>query len=103
MPELQTPAKPDLSYAIADWQRGYESQPEEFDYWIDDVDGEIPASLTGTLFRNGPGLLEVGSEPIAHPFDGDGYICKIGFENGRAHFRSRSVKTEGYEAEQAAQ
>lgn len=103
MPELQTPPKPTASYSLADWQRGYESQPQEFDYWIDDIDGEIPAGLTGTLFRNGPGLLDIGGDRIAHPFDGDGYICKIEFQNGRAHFRSRYVKTEGYKAEQAAQ
>ena len=30
------------SYTIKDWQGGYESLPEEYDYWIDDIEGEIP-------------------------------------------------------------
>lgn len=90
------------SYTREDWQKGYESQPNEYDYWIDDIEGEIPADLNGTFFRNGPGLLDINGQAIAHPFDGDGMICAISFKNGRAHFRNSFVKTEGYVAEKAA-
>ncbi|MGF1537675.1 MAG: carotenoid oxygenase family protein [Elainellaceae cyanobacterium] len=90
-------------YSQQDWQAGYRSLYNEFDYWIDDVEGEIPADLTGTLFRNGPGLLDVGGTRIHHPFDGDGMICAIAFKDGKAHFRNRYVRTEGYCAEQAAE
>jgi all-trans-8'-apo-beta-carotenal 15,15'-oxygenase len=89
-------------YNRTDWQRGYRSLPQEFDYWIEDVEGEIPLALTGTLFRNGPGLLDVQGHRIHHPFDGDGMVCAIAFRNGRAHFRNRYIQTEGYLAEQAA-
>jgi all-trans-8'-apo-beta-carotenal 15,15'-oxygenase len=65
------------SYERNDWKRGYESQPNEYDYWIDDVEGEIPEALQGTLFRNGPGLLEVNGQRLHHPFDGDGMISAI--------------------------
>ncbi|MGK7919146.1 MAG: carotenoid oxygenase family protein [Trichodesmium sp.] len=85
-----------------DWQKGYESQPNEYDYSIDNIEGEIPAELNGTLFRNGPGLLDINGQPIAHPFDGDGMVCAISFKNGRAYFRNRFVRTEGYVAEKAA-
>lgn len=101
-----TSAKPfsdtDSTFDIRDWQKGYLSQPNEFDYWIDEVEGEIPADLHGTLFRNGPGLLDINGQPIEHPFDGDGMVCAIAFAEGRAHFRNRFVRTEGYLAEQAA-
>jgi all-trans-8'-apo-beta-carotenal 15,15'-oxygenase len=89
-------------YRLEDWRGGNCSLKEEFDYWIDDVEGEIPHELHGTLFRNGPGLLDVGGVPLKHPFDGDGMICAIAFDQGRAHFRNRFVRTEGYLAEQAA-
>lgn len=89
-------------YNREDWQRGYRSLKQEFDYWIDDVEGEIPVELTGTLFRNGPGRLDINSQPIHHPFDGDGMACAIAFQNGRAHFRNRYIQTEGYLAEQEA-
>jgi all-trans-8'-apo-beta-carotenal 15,15'-oxygenase len=90
------------SYNRQDWQKGYESQPNEYSYWVDDIDGEIPADLEGTLFRNGPGLLDIHGTPLRHPFDGDGMISAITFQNGRVHFRNRFVCTEGYVAEREA-
>src|SRR4028118_956825 len=90
------------SYDRADWQRGYESQPNEFDYWIDNIEGEIPAGLQGTSFLNGPGLWDLNGQRIHHPFDGDGMICASAISEGRAHFRNRFVRTEGYIAEQKA-
>ena len=30
----------------------------------------IPAWIQGTLYRNGPGLFELGSETVKHWFDG---------------------------------
>ncbi|MBL1175928.1 carotenoid oxygenase family protein [Pantanalinema sp. GBBB05] len=97
---IATSAQP--SYTREDWQKGYRSLSQELDYWIDDIEGEIPAGLQGTLFRNGPGLLDINGQSLQHPFDGDGMICAIAFQNGRAHFRNRFVQTEGYLAEQAA-
>jgi all-trans-8'-apo-beta-carotenal 15,15'-oxygenase len=91
-----------LSYNQAEWQKGYRSLKTENDYWIDDIEGEIPAALHGTLFRNGPGMLDVNGERVKHPFDGDGMICAIAFADGRAHFRNRYVQTEGFKAEQKA-
>jgi len=91
------------SYNREDWQTGYRSLEQEFDYAITEVEGEIPADLEGTLFRNGPGRLELGGQRYRHPFDGDGMVCAIAFQNGRAHFRNRFVRTEGFLAEQQAQ
>jgi all-trans-8'-apo-beta-carotenal 15,15'-oxygenase len=87
------------TYDRAAWAKGYRSLDQEQAYWIDEIEGEIPAGLTGTLFRNGPGKLEIGGTSIQHPFDGDGMICAVTIENGRAHFRNRYVRTEGYVAE----
>jgi all-trans-8'-apo-beta-carotenal 15,15'-oxygenase len=84
------------------WLRGYESQPDEYSYWVDEIEGKIPAELEGTLFRNGPGLLKVGDLPVYHPFDADGMVCAITFTKGRVHFRNRFVRTEGYLKEQKA-
>ncbi len=86
----------------ADWARGYESQPVEHACWIDEVEGSIPADLHGTLFRNGPGLLDVAGMPVHHPFDGDGMVVAVSFKEGRAHYANRFVRTAGYLAEQAA-
>jgi len=93
---------PTNSYQREDWQKGYGSLKQEFDYWIDDVEGEIPQELQGTLFRNGPGLLDVNGQRIHHPFDGDGMISAIAFRDGRAHFRNRHIHTAAYLEEQKA-
>lgn len=93
---------PTNSYQREDWQKGYESLKQEFDYSIDDVEGEIPQELHGTLFRNGPGLLDINGERIHHPFDGDGMISAIAFRNGQAHFRNRHIRTAAYLEEQKA-
>jgi all-trans-8'-apo-beta-carotenal 15,15'-oxygenase len=90
------------SYQREEWQRGYRSLTQEFDYWIEDIEGKIPIDLHGTLFRNGPGLLDVNGQRLHHPFDGDGMICAIAFAEGRAHFRNRFVRTAGFLAEQTA-
>lgn len=50
-------------YSIEDWRRGYLSQTKEEDYWVEQVEGEIPRDLCGTLYRNGPGLLEIFGTP----------------------------------------
>jgi all-trans-8'-apo-beta-carotenal 15,15'-oxygenase len=89
-------------YSRNDWQKGYESQPNEHSYWIDEIEGQIPPQLHGTFFRNGPGLLDVSGERLHHPFDGDGMICTLAFNAGRAHFRNRFVRTEGFLEEQKA-
>ncbi|MGH2416118.1 MAG: carotenoid oxygenase family protein, partial [Microcystaceae cyanobacterium] len=99
MQNLLTP-NTNKPYNRQEWQKGYQSQPHEYDYWVDDIEGEIPAGLEGTLFRNGPGLLDIQGTPIRHPFDGDGMVCAISFQGGRVHFRNRFVRTEGYVKEQ---
>ena len=91
------------TYSIEEWKKGYDSQPNEYDYEITDIEGEIPQELSGTLFRNGPGLLDIGGTAIHHPFDGDGMINAFSFQNGKAYYRNRFVKTEAYLKEQEAE
>ena len=95
-----TASSASASYTREDWKQGYESQPKEFSYWIEDIDGEIPAELTGTIFRNGPGLTDIGGYRFKHPFDGDGMINAVAIKDGKAFYRNKFVKTEGYLKEQ---
>ncbi|PRP77833.1 hypothetical protein PROFUN_14152 [Planoprotostelium fungivorum] len=80
-------------------QRGWESQTAEFDYDIE-VEGNIPDQLQGTFYRNGPGRMTVYDTQLVHPIDGDGMITSITFSKGKAHFRSKYVRTAGYETEE---
>jgi all-trans-8'-apo-beta-carotenal 15,15'-oxygenase len=90
------------SYNLKEWQRGYESQPGEYEYLIEEVEGQIPPELEGTLFRNGPGLLDIYGTPVQHPFDGDGMITSFAFKDGKCFFRNRFVQTEAYLQEKKA-
>ncbi|MEM7795254.1 MAG: carotenoid oxygenase family protein [Cyanobacteria bacterium P01_C01_bin.118] len=101
---MQTLHSPNAStnFDMDDWRSGYRSQPNEYAYEINNIDGTIPADLEGTLFRNGPGLLDVAGHPVHHPFDGDGMIASISISQGKAYFRNRFVRTEGYVKEQTA-
>lgn len=101
MQTLSAPAsQPTNSYTREDWKNGYNSQPQEFAYWVDDIEGSIPAELSGTVFRNGPGLTDINGYQLRHPFDGDGMINSVAFKGGRAFYRNRFVRTEGYITEQ---
>lgn len=65
------------------------------------VIGEIPADLHGIFVRNTHNQVH---EPLGiyHPFDGDGMLHAVHFENGKATYRNRFVRTTGFLAEQAA-
>lgn len=89
-------------YRLEDWQGGNKAFKDELDYPIEEIEGEIPVELTGTLFRNVPAMLDVNGQTLHHPFDADGTICGIYFNRGRAHFRNRYVRTKGYIAERKA-
>jgi carotenoid cleavage dioxygenase-like enzyme len=66
------------------------------------LSGAIPAGLRGSLYRNGPGRLERAEQRVGHWFDGDGAILGIHFTERGASAVYRYVKTEGYQAEEAA-
>lgn len=83
------------------WERdaflkGFESARTEEAYEVTEiVGGPIPKDLKGTLFRNGHAKFDVGGTKIAHPFDGDGMISAFTFNQGKAFFRNRFVRTTG--------
>ncbi|GAB4212497.1 MAG: carotenoid oxygenase family protein [Synechococcales cyanobacterium] len=90
------------SYQMEDWQQGYTTLRQESAYWLEPTVGQVPPQLRGTLFRNGPGQLDVGGQFYGHPFDGDGMITAFTFRDGRVHFANRFIRTPEYVAEQEA-
>ena len=65
------------------------------------VIGEIPRDLDGMYVRNTHNQVH-DSIGIYHPFDGDGMLHAMRFEDGKAFYRNRFVRTTGFLAEQAA-
>ena len=80
-----------------DWSSAYKNVEKELtkEHLIISK-GENIKDLNGTLLRNGPGILERGGQWVHHPFDGDGMITSIKFENGQPFLTNRFVKTQGY-------
>lgn len=56
------------------------------------VVGEIPKDLFGCFYRNGPNPAQA-PEGLHHWFDGDGMVHAIYFENGKAEYRNRFVRS----------
>ena len=56
------------------------------------VSGTIPAWLTGSFLRNGPGQFEIGSDPYRHWFDGQAQIHKFDVANGRVSYFGQPLR-----------
>jgi carotenoid cleavage dioxygenase-like enzyme len=85
------------------WAKAFQKPAKEFPLTpLSIIDGEIPASLNGTLYRNGPGRLERGGISVGHWFDGDGAILAVHFTGGNATAVYRYVQTEGFKEEESA-
>ncbi|GAA5163162.1 carotenoid oxygenase family protein [Pseudonocardia eucalypti] len=65
------------------------------------VAGTIPKDLNGVYLRNGPNR-RFAAPGRFHLFDGDGMVHAIHFENGRARYRNRYVRTRAFEHESGA-
>jgi carotenoid cleavage dioxygenase-like enzyme len=66
-----------------------------------ELEGEIPASLSGGFYAVGPDP-QYPLAPGNIPFDGEGHVRVFRIRNGRVDYRSRYVKTERYLAQDAA-
>lgn len=98
-PAVQSPAQPVMPPRLTPL-RGYSGQDVACDALA--IEGRIPDSLRGTLYRNGPGLFERGAERYRHPFDGDGMVQAFRFTDHGVSHRARFVRTAKFAAESKA-
>ncbi|WP_302081748.1 carotenoid oxygenase family protein [Salinibaculum rarum] len=80
---------------------GFHSVQTEFSDEAVPVEGTIPAWLSGTLLRNGPGYFESGGERVNHWFDGLAMLRRYSFEDGTVRYTNRFLRTEAYADAQA--
>ncbi|MFN0248605.1 MAG: carotenoid oxygenase family protein [Kofleriaceae bacterium] len=66
------------------------------------VEGTLPPSLRGTLYRNGPGQFGQFGTRYKHPFEGDGHTTAVRIEGGKATGASKLHATAGLVEERAA-
>ena len=62
------------------------------------VIGEIPKDLHGAFYRNGPNPAQA-PQGMHHWFDGDGMVHAVWFENGKAEYRNRFVRSADHVAD----
>jgi all-trans-8'-apo-beta-carotenal 15,15'-oxygenase len=82
--------------------RVFEAIADGHDYTIEQIDGEVPSELRGTLYRNGPGRNEIDGHPFGHLFDGDGMLSQFTFAGSGIRYRNRFVETIHYLGERSA-
>ena len=76
---------------------GLESMRREFDRVDCAVEGTIPAWLSGTLFRNGPGQFEVDGRSLNHWFDGLAMLRRFRIADGEVTVSNRFLRSREYE------
>ncbi|HUO48845.1 MAG TPA: carotenoid oxygenase family protein [Acidimicrobiales bacterium] len=62
------------------------------------VTGQIPAGLRGMFVRNGPNP-QFAPKTTYHPFDGDGMLHAVYFEEGQVRYRNRWIESKGLQIE----
>ena len=78
--------------------------PQTTEWDADDltaVEGEIPRDLDGVYLRNTENPLHPALK-FYHPFDGDGMVHVVGFRDGKAFYRNRFIRTDGFAEENEA-
>ncbi len=95
------PAEDDHPYRTGAWRPQVVEYDAEYDIGDALVSGCIPDDLAGVYLRNTENPVH-DSIGRYHPFDGDGMLHSIRFDNGRASYRNRFVRTAGLDAENQA-
>lgn len=89
------PEDDDHPYRTGPWR------PQTTEWDADDlivVEGELPTDLDGVYLRNTENPLHPALKTY-HPFDGDGMMHVVGFRDGKAFYRNRFIRTDGFLAE----
>ncbi|GFO57448.1 dioxygenase [Geomonas sp. Red276] len=92
-PDFGDPTRPYLGLAT--------TLREEYGY-SPEVEGELPAEVRGTLFRNGPALFDRGGLRKRNLLDGDGMVQAFVFRDDGVWYRNRFVRTRKFIDEEAA-
>ncbi|MFO7683719.1 MAG: carotenoid oxygenase family protein [Chloroflexota bacterium] len=80
------------------FELGFGQSEQEIELASLPVQGNIPAWLSGTLLRNGPGTFHVGEQRYRHWFDGLAMLHKFSFENGRVAYANKFLECNAYQA-----
>lgn len=80
-------------------ERAFSFVPRELDYFIDDIEGEIPEFVRGSYYLNAPARFRRGDVRYRHWLDGDGMICALHFGDDGVRFVNRFVRSRKFVSE----
>ncbi|KAK3593226.1 hypothetical protein CHS0354_012304 [Potamilus streckersoni] len=66
------------------------------------VTGTIPPWIRGSLYRNGPGMYEVGDTKFNHLFDPMAMFQRFHVSDGKAYYQCRYLRSDTYKRNMAA-
>jgi carotenoid cleavage dioxygenase-like enzyme len=81
------------------WKSSFRRVPAEMDC---EVTMRVPAGLRGTLYRNGPALMNLAGTRYRHWLDGDGMVHALRLQDGKLVHRGRMIGTRKLQAEMQA-
>jgi carotenoid cleavage dioxygenase len=97
-----TPSSPALASKLTELYLSDNFAPVKQEITADDltVIGELPQELSGMFLRNGsnPQFPPIG---LYHWLDGDGMLHGVHISHGKASYRNRYIRTQGFVQEQA--
>ncbi|KAG5670747.1 hypothetical protein PVAND_000988 [Polypedilum vanderplanki] len=67
-----------------------------------EVSGQIPKWINGSLLRNGPGSIKVGSMTFNHLFDSSALLHRFDIFHGNVTYQCRFLKSDAYKKNLAA-
>lgn len=95
-------AQSERSMPGGNWFQAFQDLPREHGFEALRVEGQWPAALTGTLYRNGPARFHGYGHPQHHWFDGDGAVSAVHFDGRTVMGAVRLVESDGLQAERRA-
>jgi all-trans-8'-apo-beta-carotenal 15,15'-oxygenase len=94
-----TVAAPSAALTLDLWSKDL---PREHGFEPLTIEGRLPPSLRGTLFRNGPAQFGGFGRRYSHAFEADGGITAVRIADGKASGASRVTQSAGLVQERAA-
>jgi len=89
--------------SVASWRaRYYADLTVEHGFVPLKLEGKVPETLHGTLYRSGPATSSRFGKPYVHMFEGDGAIAALRFEAGAVTGAARFLRSRGYVEEEKA-
>jgi carotenoid cleavage dioxygenase-like enzyme len=96
---IRVPLAPKLGTT---WPGVFQSLRKQFEWTDLQVEGTIPAELSGSFIASGPAMYTVHGTPVGSWFDGQGALHRVAFCEGKVTAWSKLVQSNDLKQEAAS-